>query len=174
MEPLGTQRDYVSQGSPGGYACARQGWLEGGRGGKGKEGTWPSQRALCCSFVPRRSEGSVNGGHHRGLPCGGGRRRNAPAPHGYRRRGFTAGRGGGAEGESGYSPVPPAFSPTPCPGRAPLSVIVAFVSWSRCRVPEPAGTRLCQDRGAGKAGLEGPTPALLRQNNVRFLPLVFF
>lgn len=168
------QRDYVSQRSPGGRACARQGWLEGGRGGKGKAGGWPSDRTCRGSLVPRSGEGRVIGGRRRRLRCRGGRRRNAP--HGCRRRGLTAGEEEqkGRPGTALCRPRCPRQS-DPGVGRGtPLSVSVAFVSWSRCRVPEPAGTRPCQDRRVGKAGLERPTPALLKQNNVRFLPLVFF
>lgn len=58
MEPLRTQRDYVSQWSLGGCACVRQGWLEGGTGGKRKESGWPSQFVTAPFFRAVVREGS--------------------------------------------------------------------------------------------------------------------
>lgn len=125
-----------------------------------------AERAWSCSLVPRSGEGRVTEGRRRGLCCRGGQRRNAPALHCCRRRGLTAGEEEGARVQ-------------PCAAR----VLLARVPWGRQRnspvgqiclcVPESASTRLCRDRRVRKAGLERPTPALLKQNNVRFLPRFF-
>lgn len=161
MEPLGTQRDYVSQRSPGGCACARQGWLEGGRGGKRKEGGWPERVSeLAAAALSRAVAREGLSGDATGVALY--RAAWLPAERAYCRQ----------KGSPGT---------VPCPSLSPRLSVPAVVRsrpalGQRClcvleSLPCPGA---CRHRGAGKAGLEGPTPALLKQNNVRFLPLCFF
>lgn len=148
MEPLGTQSDYVSQHSPGGCACVRQGRLEGGRGGKGKEDGWPSELAaapLSRAVAREGSLGDAAGGcvveetdSRTPLPCMVATRDGLLPARRSRR---------GARVQPDAARVLPARVTWGSCGGTPLSVSVAFVSWSRCHVPESAGTRLCQNRG---------------------------
>lgn len=137
-----------------GLARRREGEEKGRR-----EGAWPSEFA--ASFpCPAKWRGK---GHWR-RRCRGGRQRNAGGEGSLPAR---RSRRGARVQLCAARALPARVTRGSC-GEAPLSVSVAFVSWNRCRVPEPAGTRLCGGGGAGK------TSALLNQNNVRFLPLVFW
>lgn len=144
MEPLGIQRDYVSQQPLGSCACVRLGWLEDGRGRK-REGGRERGRAslLRVSLVPRSGEGRVTG--DAAVEEVG---RGTPAERAHCRR-------GGAEGALGCSSVPPALSPPESPG--------GRAEKPRCRSALPlcpgiaAVSRSLQAPGsAGEAGLERP------------------
>lgn len=152
----------------------REGGLAGRRDGRKKEGERVAERACYGPLLPRSGEGRVTGGRRRELRCRGGRQRSVHAPHGCRRRGLAAG-----EEEKGRPATalchprsprqsdPGVVRRNPSVGQRCLCVTEPLPCPGARRHPALPGSR------SGEGGAGKTYPALAKQNNVRFLPLVF-